>query len=68
MKVKSWFKGKKTYFVCLVYCVVVLVNGKVPEGTEDALAGFDIEAIKETLAANAFMAAKASWNRYTESS
>ena len=68
MKVKSWLKGKKTYLICTVYCVMVMVTGQVPEGTEDAIAGFDIDAIKEALIANAFMAAKASWNRYTESS
>ena len=68
MKVKSWLKGKKTYLICVAYCVVVMVTGQVPEGTEGAIGGFDIDAIKEALVANAFMAAKASWNRYTESS
>lgn len=65
--VQDWLKGYKTYIILIAYAALVLITGKVPEGTEDAVAGFNMEAIEKSLLAAAFGTGKAAWNRYTES-
>ena len=65
--VQDWLKGYKTYLVLLAFAAFVLFTGQEPPGTPGAVLGFSPEAIEKAMLAAVMIAAKAAWNRYTES-
>jgi len=66
-RTQNWLKGKKTYLALIALCAFALFNGQLPEGSEEAIGGFDPEAIETALWGAVVGAIKAAWNRQAES-
>ncbi len=62
-KLREMLEGKKTHLVVLAFVILTLFTGAAPEGSEDALAGMDVDARQKSLLSLVVSTVKAAIDR-----